>query len=214
VLLAEDLARPSRDQADIASLPKQLPLRRGEHRHSDDSEILHHIFVSMTDTMNALFRKDHADKVRRGIRAKKRKAGGEKHAGGEGEPIREDRKINEAGVEIIRRILHELAAGVSLRTIPQLLTTRAFLDLTAACGPTRDQPMMPTTRPKHPDGDAVIRVALYARYSPDLQSPTSIEDQFRECRGAAREGWEVVGGIGVCAVSRARVEGDDPGGEL
>lgn len=170
----------------------------------------------MTDTMNALFRKDHADKDRRGIRARieKRKAGGENHADGEGEPFRKDRKINEAEVEIIRRIFHELAAGVSLRTTRNVLTTRAFLDLTAACGPTQDQPMMPTTRPKNPDGDAVIRVALYARYSSDLQSPTSIEDQFRKCRGAAREGWEVVGGIGACAVSRARVEGDDPGGEL
>jgi hypothetical protein len=165
----------------------------------------------MTDTMNALFRKDHTDKVRRGIRARieKRKAGGEKHADGEGEPIREDRKINEAEVEIMRRIFHEFAAGVSLRTIAQRLNDEGIPGL----GPTRDQPMMPTTRP-NPDGDAVIRVALYARYSSDLQSPTSIEDQFRECRGAAREGWEVVGGIGACAVSRARVEGDHPGGEL
>ena len=38
------------------------------------------------------------------------------------------------------------------------------------------------------------RVALYARYSSDLQKPTSIEDQFRVCaeRVARETGWEVV----------------------
>jgi len=36
----------------------------------------------------------------------------------------------------------------------------------------------------------VIRFVIYARYSPDLQSPDSIEDQKRTCREyAAREGW-------------------------
>ena len=39
-----------------------------------------------------------------------------------------------------------------------------------------------------------IRVALYARYSSDLQNAASIEDQIRLCRErAAREGWSVVG---------------------
>ncbi|TAJ34357.1 MAG: recombinase family protein, partial [Bosea sp. (in: a-proteobacteria)] len=34
------------------------------------------------------------------------------------------------------------------------------------------------------------RVALYARYSDDKQSPASIDDQFLICREqAAREGW-------------------------
>lgn len=37
------------------------------------------------------------------------------------------------------------------------------------------------------------RVAIYARYSSDLQRPTSIEDQIRQCRAIAeRNGWEVV----------------------
>ena len=35
-------------------------------------------------------------------------------------------------------------------------------------------------------------VALYARYSSDLQNPQSIDDQFRLCRQLAeRQGWEV-----------------------
>jgi site-specific DNA recombinase len=40
----------------------------------------------------------------------------------------------------------------------------------------------------------MTRVALYARYSDDNQSPKSVPDQFRICREhAAREQWEVVG---------------------
>ncbi|MEX0956367.1 MAG: recombinase family protein [Rhizobiaceae bacterium] len=39
----------------------------------------------------------------------------------------------------------------------------------------------------------MTRAAIYARYSSDLQSPTSIEDQVRICRELAeREGWEVM----------------------
>jgi site-specific DNA recombinase len=40
----------------------------------------------------------------------------------------------------------------------------------------------------------MTKVALYARYSDELQSPTSIDDQLRICRERAkREGWQVVG---------------------
>ena len=39
----------------------------------------------------------------------------------------------------------------------------------------------------------LIRCAIYARYSSDLQRPTSIEDQIRQCRAAAdRNGWTVI----------------------
>ena len=39
----------------------------------------------------------------------------------------------------------------------------------------------------------VIRCAVYARYSSDLQRPTSIDDQIRNCRRAATEkGWTVL----------------------
>src|SRR5216684_3786589 len=37
------------------------------------------------------------------------------------------------------------------------------------------------------------RLAIYARYSSDLQRPTSIEDQIRQCRAIAqRNGWTVL----------------------
>ena len=38
-----------------------------------------------------------------------------------------------------------------------------------------------------------MRAAIYARYSSDLQSEASIEDQVRLCRGRIEhEGWQLV----------------------
>lgn len=40
----------------------------------------------------------------------------------------------------------------------------------------------------------MLRAAIYARYSTDLQSAASVEDQIRLCEEhASRQGWEVVG---------------------
>ena len=48
----------------------------------------------------------------------------------------------------------------------------------------------------------MIRAALYARYSSDLQSAASIEDQFRVCRDhAERAGWTVVDTYRDAAIS-------------
>ncbi|WP_199436974.1 recombinase family protein, partial [Acidiphilium multivorum] len=49
-----------------------------------------------------------------------------------------------------------------------------------------------------------MRVALYARYSTDLQSDASVEDQLRICRARAeREGWTVVESYSDRAISGA-----------
>ena len=38
-----------------------------------------------------------------------------------------------------------------------------------------------------------LRCAIYARFSSDRQSPTSISDQIRKCRDyASRQGWHVI----------------------
>jgi len=43
------------------------------------------------------------------------------------------------------------------------------------------------------EGDLVMRVAIYARYSSDLQSEASIEDQVEVCKRLAKaQGWQVV----------------------
>jgi DNA invertase Pin-like site-specific DNA recombinase len=53
----------------------------------------------------------------------------------------------------------------------------------------------------------VKRCALYARYSSDLQSPTSIEDQLQLCRAyAERQGWTVVATFQDAALSGFGVE--------
>jgi DNA invertase Pin-like site-specific DNA recombinase len=50
----------------------------------------------------------------------------------------------------------------------------------------------------------MIRVALYARYSSDHQSESSIEDQFRLCREhAGRERWKIAGAYHDAAISGA-----------
>ena len=52
----------------------------------------------------------------------------------------------------------------------------------------------------------MTRVALYARYSSDLQRTASIDDQFRVCREhAEREGWKVAATYRDAAVSGASV---------
>ncbi|MBV0893576.1 recombinase family protein, partial [Paracoccus sp. Z118] len=49
-----------------------------------------------------------------------------------------------------------------------------------------------------------LRVAIYARYSTDMQSASSIEDQIRLCRERAdREGWQIVGTYEDAATSGA-----------
>src|SRR5271166_3929444 len=55
------------------------------------------------------------------------------------------------------------------------------------------------------DGDDLMtRVALYARYSSDNQSESSIEDQFRLCREhAGRERWKIAGAYHDAAISGA-----------
>ncbi len=54
------------------------------------------------------------------------------------------------------------------------------------------------------------RCAIYARYSSDLQSPTSIEDQVRLCQQyAERQGWTVVGTYRDAAISGATSERPD-----
>lgn len=52
------------------------------------------------------------------------------------------------------------------------------------------------------------KAALYARYSSDLQSPQSIDDQFRLCRNLAeREGWDIVAAYQDEAASGASIRG-------
>lgn len=133
VVLAEALDRVSRDQADVATLFKHLRfagLRLVTLAEGDISEL----HVGLKGTMNALFLKDLAAKTHRGLRGRveKGKAGGGlcygydvvKRLGGDGEPVRGERTVNEAQAAVVRRVFRvfrDFAAGVSPRTIARRL---------------------------------------------------------------------------------------------
>ena len=126
IVLAEALDRVSRDQADVAILFKHLKFAGVKIVTLAEGEISE-LHVGLKGTMNALFLKDLAAKTHRGLRGRveKGKAGGGlcygydvvKRLDGNGEPIRGERKINEAEATIVRRIFREFADGKSPKAI-------------------------------------------------------------------------------------------------
>ncbi len=126
----EALDRLSRDQEDVAGLFKRL-------RHADVTVItlsegeISELHVGLKGTMNALYLKDLADKVRRGQRgrvAQQRAAGGlgygydvVRNIDSDGEIDRGVRAVNETEAGVIRRIFGEYVAGRSPRTIARNL---------------------------------------------------------------------------------------------
>jgi site-specific DNA recombinase len=126
VVVAEGLDRLSRDQEDVAALFKRLTyagIRLVTLAEGQVSEL----HVGLKGTMNALFLKDLADKVRRGLRGRVengKSAGGNsygydvvKRFDARGEPVRGDRTINQAEAAVVRQIFVDYAAGVSPRQI-------------------------------------------------------------------------------------------------
>jgi DNA invertase Pin-like site-specific DNA recombinase len=126
VVLAEALDRISRDQEDVAGVFKRMAFASVKIITLSEGEITH-LHVGLKGTMNALFLKDLADKTRRGLRGRIEagKAGGglcygydvAKRSDAAGEPVRGERRINEADAKIVRRIFREFAAGKSPRAI-------------------------------------------------------------------------------------------------
>jgi site-specific DNA recombinase len=126
IVLAEALDRISRDQADVAILFKHLRFAGVQIVTLAEGEISE-LHVGLKGTMKALFLKDLAAKTHRGLRGgvEKGKAGGGlcygydavKRTDSEGEPVRGERKINEAEAAVVRPIFREFAAGRSPRAI-------------------------------------------------------------------------------------------------
>lgn len=126
IVLAEALDRVSRDQADVATLFKHLRFAGVQIATLAEGEISE-LHVGLKGTMNALFLKDLAAKTHRGLRGRveKGKAGGGlcygyevvKRTDSDGEPVRGERKINEAEAVVVRRIFREFVAGKSPRAI-------------------------------------------------------------------------------------------------
>ncbi len=134
VVVAEALDRVSRDQADVATLYKHLRFAGVTIVTLSEGEI-DELHVGLKGTMNALFLKDLAAKTHRGLRGRVEagKSGGGlsygydmvKAVDAAGEPVRGERRINEAEAEIVRRIFREFASGASPRAIARRLNDEA-----------------------------------------------------------------------------------------
>ena len=126
VIVAEALDRMSRDQEDVAGLYKKLRFASVRLVTLVEGDI-NELHVGLKGTMNALFLKDLAAKVRRGLRGRveQGKAGGGNSYGydvvksfaASGDPIRGERAINPAEAAVIRRIFEEFSSGKSPKKI-------------------------------------------------------------------------------------------------
>ncbi|WP_345933653.1 recombinase family protein [Tistrella bauzanensis] len=129
-VIAESLDRLSRDQEDIAGLFKRLRFAGVRLITVSEGEISE-LHIGLKGTMNALFLRDLADKVRRGhrgITAEGRIAAGLAYGyridttfDDRGRPIRGGRQIVPEEADIIRRIYREYARGQGPRSIVSAL---------------------------------------------------------------------------------------------
>jgi site-specific DNA recombinase len=135
LLLAEALDRISRDQADIATLYKQLKFC-GVPIVTLAEGTISELHVGLKGTMNALFLQDLALKTRRGLRGRveRGKSGGGLCYGyrvvsrldASGNPVTGERAIDAEQAAVIRRIYHDFAAGVSPRAIAKSLNDQGI----------------------------------------------------------------------------------------
>ncbi|MFT8809071.1 recombinase family protein [Gluconobacter sp.] len=126
IVLAEAMDRLSRDQEDIAGLFKRMTFSGVRIITLSEGDVTH-LHIGLKGTMNALFLKDLAEKVRRGLRGRVEdgKSGGGNSYGYDvvrqfdtkGERIRGDRTINEEEARTVRRIFTDYTRGKSSRTI-------------------------------------------------------------------------------------------------
>ncbi|RBM05172.1 recombinase family protein [Novacetimonas cocois] len=126
IIVAEAMDRLSRDQEDIAGLFKRMTFAGVRIITLSEGDVTH-LHIGLKGTMNALFLKDLAEKVRRGLRGRVEdgKSGGGNSYGydvvrqfdAKGERIRGDRTINEEEARTVRRIFTDYTRGKSSRTI-------------------------------------------------------------------------------------------------
>ncbi len=130
LLLTEALDRLSRNQADIATFYQRLEFAGVRIVTLSEGEI-NELHIGLKGTMSALYIKDMADKVRRGMASTA--AAGRIAAGlcygyrrvikldPKGEPIHGLREIHPEQAEVVRRVYAEFLSGLSPRTIAMRL---------------------------------------------------------------------------------------------
>jgi site-specific DNA recombinase len=135
VVIAEALDRLSRDQEDIAGLYKHLTFLGVRIITLSEGEVSE-LHVGLKGTMNALFLKDLAAKIRRGLRGRieQCRAGGSKAYGykvvleldAKGQPLRGGRCIDETQAPVVRRVFVDYVAGTSPKAIAKALNRDAI----------------------------------------------------------------------------------------
>lgn len=141
LVIAEALDRLSRDQEDVAHIFKALTFADIAIDTPAEGQISE-LHIGLKGTMNALFLKDMAAKVRRGQAG--RASAGSIPAGlaygyevvrefdQRGEPVRGKRRIVESQAAIVRRIFSEYAGGVAPREIARRLNAEGVPSSTGA----------------------------------------------------------------------------------
>lgn len=129
-VIAEALDRLSRDQEDVAAIFKRLRFA-GVKILTLAEGAVDELHIGLKGTMNALFVKDLAAKVRRGQQGRALagfSAGGRSYGydvvralDDRGELLRGRRRINEAQANVVRRIFADYVAGKSPRAIARAL---------------------------------------------------------------------------------------------
>ena len=135
VVVSEGLDRLTREQVTTAWLFQQLTFRGIMIFTRAEGEV-NELHVGLKGTMNALFLKDLAIRVHRGLegRVRQGKSGGGRAYGYrglnnralDGAPIRGDREVVEAEAAVVRRIFAEFAAGKSPRAIARGLNSEGI----------------------------------------------------------------------------------------
>ena len=132
VVVAEALDLVSRDQEHIARIFKQLMFSQVALRTIAEGEVSE-LHVGLKGTMNAIFLKDLAAKIRRGQRGRAlagRSPGGLPYGydvirqfGADGRPENGLRSVNEAQAAVVRKIFEHYADGMSARQIAKMLNS-------------------------------------------------------------------------------------------
>lgn len=135
IVVAEALDRLSRDQEDIAGLYKTLAFHGVKLVTLSEGEI-NELHIGLKGTMNALFLKDLALKIRRGQQGRVTKgfsAGGLSYGydvvrqiDDRGDLVRGQRRVNEREAQVIRRIFTDYIAGKSPRQIAAELNAQGI----------------------------------------------------------------------------------------
>ena len=130
IVIAEALDRISRDQEHVAGIFKRVSFAQSKIHTIAEGEISE-LHIGLKGTMNALFLKDLAEKIRRGQKGRaiaKRSPGGLPYGydvirrfGDDGKPDTGLRSINQEQAKIIRLIFTNYSLGMSGRSIAKSL---------------------------------------------------------------------------------------------